>query len=126
MVQVRMPCVTGNYGVDVVMVALMRRGLEAAWLRPSADLSQLLAAPDGPVALLLNRPTTGWCGLWKSNHWYTIRRVQGGRWLLLDSAAASPEPMDPGQVVDHALQLKDDGGHVLLVQAQASGDGDGE
>jgi hypothetical protein len=107
--------VVGNYDLNVIQIILHSCGFESSWLRPVGSHDALfLTPPVSCVGILLNRPESACCGLWKSNHWYSLTLWQES-WYLMDSRAAAAQPLSTSSASLHLSQLLDGGGHALLV-----------
>jgi hypothetical protein len=111
----------GNFDVNVLLVALARRGLEAAW----HDVRKTLTARElqGAVGLLANMPSTpspwGQAILKRvgaGNHWYTVRNV-GGTWWDLNSSLAAPLQFKSVDALLEAMAaLLAGGGNVIVIK----------
>ena len=110
----------GNYDLNVIQVALHTSNFETTWVRGSEVSTEALhqAAETGSRGFLLNRPETACCGLWKSNHWYTLT-LHVGSWYLLDSRAAAAMPLSAPAAAEHVAALLEEGGHALRVHPAA-------
>lgn len=85
--------ITGNYDVNVLMAALQSRQTEAVWFdrRKGVDALNLDDADKKLVGIILNLPSRGFAGLWKSRHWIALKKIEGF-WYDLDSDLSTPFP----------------------------------
>ena len=122
---------TGNYDVNVMMVALQRRGLATRWIdkrRPVPSERTLRRL----VGVILNRRTTQLWGLRSSKHWFAFVQVHDV-FYLFNSEEERPQPFS--SLKDVQSYLKDflwqsDGSpsrnEALLVQAEATAADEGQ
>jgi len=117
----------GNWDINVMMIALQRRGLEVQWWdrRRSIDALQRLAEGTDCVGLICNEPGAWLFGMVPSQHWFTIRRVRG-EWYDLDSKLQRPAALRAGALFGRLQRLLGrEAGQVLVVvrrpAAQAEG-----
>ena len=97
----------GNYDVVVLETAVTEQGCKWEWFdsrqrAESIDLQQL-----NLVGLVINVPISFMLGLYKSNHWYTVRWCGGVLWNL-DSHLSSPQPFTPLSAARTHLQVQEE------------------
>ena len=109
---------TGNYDINVLIVALEGKGKSVIWhdRRNKASSIDLDGPEEGALmGIVLNIPVKRFGGIWRSRHWVTLRKI-GGIWYNLDSDLVSPMPFqDTEQVRDFLDSMIGLGGEVLLV-----------
>ena len=119
--------VLGNYDANVVQMALLTCGYEAAFWdarRPDDELVLALNAPNVRGALVNVRSRLGWLPL--GRHWTALRPSHdgGGAWLDLDSNLRGPVVLEGAAALLERLRcaLREEEGHVLVVR-EADGGG---
>ena len=106
----------GNWDINVMMIALQRRGLEVQWWdrRRSIDALQRLVEGTDCVGLICNEPGAWLFGMVPSQHWFTIRRVRG-EWYDLDSKLQRPAALRAGALFGRLQRLLGrEAGQVLV------------
>eukprot|EP00698_Gefionella_okellyi_P006644 TRINITY_DN1597_c0_g1_i3.p1 TRINITY_DN1597_c0_g1~~TRINITY_DN1597_c0_g1_i3.p1 ORF type:complete len:167 (-),score=25.26 TRINITY_DN1597_c0_g1_i3:90-590(-) len=80
----------GNYGVNVLEIALQRRGFELKWCNASQQLQP--SDLENSFGLIVNIQT--WrLKFFPSRHWVAIRHMAQVGWVLFDSNMDTPIPL---------------------------------
>ena len=124
--------VLGNYDINVILLALQKRGLEGAFWdrrRSETELRDTLAAP-AVVGALLNvksRPRLLGGIMPVGRHWVALRALRRAAasgqstlaWADVDSDLASPVLLDSEAAVMDRVRsaFADDDGHLIIVRA---------
>ncbi|XP_055811740.1 josephin-like protein [Solanum dulcamara] len=109
--------ITGNYDINVLIVALEQKGKTVVWhdKRNGASSIDLDGTDDRLMGIVLNVPVRKFSGLWRSRHWVTLRCIQGV-WYNLDSDFAAPYAFKDTQQVREFLDgIITAGAEVLLI-----------
>eukprot|EP00250_Pteridium_aquilinum_P009032 c18399_g1_i1 orf=50-658(+) len=109
---------TGNYDVNVLMVALQTRGAEAHYCdrRKGAAAIDFNDPDNRLIGFIINYQTEKYSGMWKGRHWAALRNIDG-IWYDLDGDLAAPEPIgrSKDEVREFIEQCFAGGSEVLLV-----------
>eukprot|EP01138_Halocafeteria_seosinensis_P009246 gb/GECG01009449.1/.p1 GENE.gb/GECG01009449.1/~~gb/GECG01009449.1/.p1 ORF type:complete len:474 (+),score=63.20 gb/GECG01009449.1/:1-1422(+) len=109
---------TGNYDVNVLMVALDRRGLDVRWHDSRLPITQA-AGIENCIGFLVNEALVDSAGRETSTHWYTIRKVEG-YYYDLDSSFERPKRYKSfNSCMRHLSRVLEEGGHILLVEPKS-------
>ncbi|XP_038717262.1 josephin-like protein [Tripterygium wilfordii] len=109
--------ITGNYDINVLMVALEGKGKSVVWhdRRNGASSIDLDGPENNLMGIVLNIPVKRYAGLWRSRHWIALRRIDGV-WYNLDSDLGAPQSFKDSEEVRGFLNyIIDHGGEILLV-----------
>ncbi|KAF3970476.1 hypothetical protein ACB098_08G029200 [Castanea mollissima] len=107
--------ITGNYDINVLMVALEGKGKSVIWHDRRNGSSLINLDDDTLMGIVLNVSVIKYGGLWKSRHWITLKRIDGV-WYNLDSDLVAPETFkDDEEVREFLDSIINHGGEVLLV-----------
>ncbi|XP_050239041.1 josephin-like protein [Quercus robur] len=107
--------ITGNYDINVLMVALEGKGKSVIWHDRRNGSSLINLDDDTLMGIVLNVSVIKYGGLWKSRHWITLKRIDGV-WYNLDSDLVAPETYKDDEEVREFLDcIINHGGEVLLV-----------
>eukprot|EP00742_Colponemidia_sp_Colp-10_P010314 GILJ01011321.1.p1 GENE.GILJ01011321.1~~GILJ01011321.1.p1 ORF type:complete len:189 (-),score=17.97 GILJ01011321.1:549-1055(-) len=110
----------GNYDVNVLMLALHRRGKHAEWFDSRHDIYN--AALGDCFGLILNIPTKVFRMMPVGRHWLALKKV-GRRWYNLDSKLKHPVPFETDESLKHFLHEKlQKGGQLILIKNESSND----
>ncbi|XP_047307686.1 josephin-like protein [Impatiens glandulifera] len=82
---------TGNYDINVLITALEGMGKSVVWHdRRNKAASIDLDDPEGRLmGIVVNIAVRKFGGLWKSRHWFAIKKIDGF-WYNLDSDLSMP------------------------------------
>ncbi|GAA0172491.1 cysteine protease [Lithospermum erythrorhizon] len=109
--------ITGNYDINVLIAALEGKWKSVVWHDRRCGFSSidLDGADDTLMGLIVNVPVRKYGGLWKSRHWFALRRI-GGVWYNLDSNLAASCAFKDIEVVKEFLNgMISSGSEILLV-----------
>ncbi|KAD3336468.1 hypothetical protein E3N88_31987 [Mikania micrantha] len=111
---------TGNYDVNVLVVAVEGKGKKVIWhdRRNKASSIDLDESEGKLTGIVLNVPVKRYGGIWRSRHWVSLRKINGV-WYNLDSDFASPYAFKSIDELRDFLDFAIDGGsEILLVKDQ--------
>ncbi|KAL8213893.1 hypothetical protein R6Q57_003342 [Mikania cordata] len=107
---------TGNYDVNVLVVAVEGKGKKVIWHDRRNKASSIdLDESDGKLTgIVLNVPVKRYGGIWRSRHWVSLRKINGV-WYNLDSDFASPCTFKSIEELRDFLDDAIDGGSEILL-----------
>uniref|UniRef100_A0A7S0G7G2 ubiquitinyl hydrolase 1 n=1 Tax=Rhodosorus marinus TaxID=101924 RepID=A0A7S0G7G2_9RHOD len=88
----RFPLGLGNYDVNILEVAFSRRGLRMDWHDPRDQVTAKQLQDSTLIGVVVNEMNSKFGGMFKSRHWYCLRKLKGS-FYLIDSSKKQNDRM---------------------------------